>query len=92
MQLKKITVESESWSSVNFNLHFQPNIWVCPYLTQIWVVTTQHCLECSVLLLFFLSFDHPDAYNQSNWIDLCESHNLDAGRLLGCRFTGRKSQ
>jgi len=23
----------------------QPNIWVCPYLTQIWVVTTQHFLE-----------------------------------------------
>jgi len=27
-------------------LHFEPNIWVCPYLTQIWVQTTQHCLEC----------------------------------------------
>jgi len=25
---------------------FSPNIWVCPYLTQIWVQTTQHCLEC----------------------------------------------
>jgi len=25
---------------------FLPNIWVCPYLTQIWFKTTQHCLEC----------------------------------------------
>jgi len=30
----------------NFKLHFVPNIWVCPYLTQIWVKTTQHRLEC----------------------------------------------
>jgi len=27
-------------------------IWVCPYLTQIWIKTTQHCLECSDKLLY----------------------------------------
>jgi len=35
--MKKFTVESESWSYT-----FIPNIWVCPYFSQIWVETTQH--------------------------------------------------
>jgi len=29
-------------------IFFYANIWVCPHLTQIWVKTTQHCLECSL--------------------------------------------
>jgi len=36
------------------NYIFLPNGWVCPYFTQNWVKTTQHFLEC-VLLVFFLS-------------------------------------
>jgi len=38
MKFKKVKVE--------VGLKF--NIWVCPYFTQIWVRTTQHCLECTV--------------------------------------------
>jgi len=40
--IKKFTVESERWSWVNIlNVIFNPNFWVGPYLTQMWVETTQ---------------------------------------------------
>jgi len=29
---------------------FNPAFWVCPYLTQNWVKTTQHFLECSFMI------------------------------------------
>jgi len=29
------------------NFEMQPSGWVCPYLTQRWVKTTQHFLECT---------------------------------------------
>jgi len=43
MQLEKLhlKVKVEVW----LELLFSPSIWVCPYFTQIWVQTTQHCLE-----------------------------------------------
>jgi len=41
------------WTNPNVGLKnainkFNPNSWVCPYLTQNWVKTTQHFLECRV--------------------------------------------
>jgi len=30
----------------NVQLKVKVDIWVCPYLTQIWVKTTQHRLDC----------------------------------------------
>jgi len=39
MYTQKNAVESESWVKI---LNFQPHIWVCPFLTQIWVETIQH--------------------------------------------------
>jgi len=35
---------------------FLPNIWVCPYWTQIWVETTQH----------FVEFIHPNIHELKN--------------------------
>jgi len=32
---------------VKCNLKILPNGWICPYLIQIGVETTQHCLECN---------------------------------------------
>jgi len=26
---------------------FNSTFWVCPYIIQFWVKTTQHCLECN---------------------------------------------
>jgi len=41
------------WTNTNIGLKMslknQPNGWVCPYLTQSWVKTTQHFLECNVI-------------------------------------------
>jgi len=42
--IKKCTGESESWVII-LNVIF--NICVCPYFTQFWVKTTQHCLDCA---------------------------------------------
>jgi len=41
--------------SVKF-LHyiFNPAFWVCPYLTQNWVKTTQHFLECMLGIIVLL--------------------------------------
>jgi len=33
------------------NYIFNPNGWVCPYFTQNWVKTTQHFLECTILVI-----------------------------------------
>jgi len=39
--IKKITVESESRSWLKKFVGLYINIWVCPYLTQIWAKTTK---------------------------------------------------
>jgi len=36
--------KSKLWFKI-FNCIFKPNDWVCPYLTQSWVKTTQHFLK-----------------------------------------------
>jgi len=41
---KQITVESESWSWVKNDIFTQDLVFF-PYLTRIWVETTQHFLE-----------------------------------------------
>jgi len=47
---------------------FQPNIWVCPYLTQIWVKTTQHFLERNIVPMGKKQTTFTQKWKATKWI------------------------
>ncbi len=51
-----------------FNVKIYPNGWVSPYLTQSWVETTQHFLECNTLNFEFMLKIHLSALKWKLWL------------------------